>query len=98
MEITTKTNRYAESIVENIVQRFPSKSVTALTNAFEIFNFELFPTSLSFNQFKCFDLSEIEILATHYKIDEVLKKEWCSFHFELKEIKTKWLEFKQNVE
>ena len=58
----------------------------------------MFPTSSSFNQFKCFDLSEIEILATHYKIDEVLKKEWCSFHFELKEIKTKWVEFKQNVE
>ena len=35
----------------------------------------------------------------HCKIDEdVLKKKWFSFCFELKEIKTKWLEFKQNVD
>ena len=32
------------------------------------------------DQFKCFGLSEIKILATRYKIDEeVLKKEWCYF-------------------
>ena len=51
------------------------------------------------DQFKCFGLGEIKILATHYKIDEeVLKKEWFSFRFELKEIKIKWLDFKQNAE
>ena len=40
IEINSKTNRYAKSIVENIAQRFPNESVTFL-NAFEIFNFEL---------------------------------------------------------
>ena len=87
MEIKRKTNRYAESIVENIAQRFPHKSVTLL-NAFEIFNLELFSTTISSTQFICFGLSVIKILATNYKIDElVLKKEWCSFRFELKEFK-----------
>ena len=87
MEINRKTN--AESLVENIAQRFPSESVTVL-NALQIFNLKLFPTSISSNQFKRFGLSEIRIFTTHYKIDEeVLKKEWCSFRFELKKIKTK---------
>ena len=72
MEINRKTNRYAESIIENIAQIFTNKTVTVL-NAFEIFNLQLFPPSLLFNQFKCFGFNEIKILATHYKIDEVLK-------------------------
>ena len=39
------------------------------------------------DQFKCFGLGEIKILATHYKIDEeVLKKEWCYFCFKLKDL------------
>ena len=76
-----KQNRYAESIVENIGQRFLNESIFVL-NAFKIFNLELFPTSLSCNPFKCFGLCEIKILATHDKTDkEVLKKEWCSFRF-----------------
>lgn len=64
-EIDRKTN--AESIVKNISQRFPHKSVTVL-NAFNIFNLELLPTCLSSNRFKCFRFSEMKILATHYKI------------------------------
>ena len=39
-EINRKTNRYAESIVQNIAQKLPNESVTVL-NAFEIFNLEL---------------------------------------------------------
>lgn len=66
-EIDKKTNKYAESIVKNISQRFPHKSVTVL-NAFNIFNLELLPTCLSSNRFKCFRFSEMKILATHYKI------------------------------
>ena len=84
------TDTLNQSVVENIAQRFPHKSVTLL-NAFEIFNLELFSTIISSTQFRCFGLSVIKILATNYKIDElVLKKEWCSFRFELKEFKTKW--------
>ena len=66
-EIDRKTNKYTESLVKNISQQFPHKSVTVL-NAFKIFNLELLPTCLSSNWFKCFGLSEMEILATHYKI------------------------------
>lgn len=66
-EIDRKTNKYAESVVKNISQRFPHKSVTVL-NAFNIFNLELLPTCLSPNRFKCFRFSEMKILATHYKI------------------------------
>lgn len=66
-EIDKKTNKYAESIVKNISQQFPHKSVTVL-NAFNIFNLELLPTCLSSNRFKCFGFSEMKILATHYKI------------------------------
>ena len=40
IEINRKTNRYAESIVQNIAQKLPNESVTVL-NAFEIFNLEL---------------------------------------------------------
>ena len=58
-EISRKTNRYAESMIENITQRFPNKSITVL-NAFEILNLELLPTSLSPNQSKCFGLNEIK--------------------------------------
>ena len=65
--INRKTNKYAESVVKNISQRFPHKSVTVL-NAFNIFNLELLPTCLSSNRFKCFRFSEMKILATHYKI------------------------------
>ena len=45
MEINRKSNWYAESLVENIAQRFPHASATVL-NKFEIFNLELFPTSI----------------------------------------------------
>ena len=68
MEISRKTNRYPESIIKKIAQIFPNES-TAL-NTFEISNLEIFPTSLSSNQFKLFGLNEIKISAIYYKIDK----------------------------
>ena len=97
MEISRKTNRYPESIIKKIAQIFPNES-TAL-NTFEILNLEIFPTSLSSNQFKRFGLNEIKISAIYYRIDKkVLTKEWYSFWFEFKRIKTTWLEFKPKVD
>ena len=86
--------------MKNMGNRFPPETLNVL-DAFSIFNVENMPGVESYG-FQMYCSREINVLAEHYYVDDVIKKdalekEFDSFKFKLIELKKKWNSFKDNT-
>ena len=86
--------------MKNMGNRFPPETLNVL-DAFSIFNVENMRGVESYG-FQMYCSREINVLAEHYYVDDVIKKdalekEFDSFKFKLIELKKKWNSFKDNT-
>ena len=96
--IRRRADTYAQAIIANIDDRFPSTSRSAL-DAFSIFNVEEVPADTSSDIFKLH--GEVKILADHFfqesPANEEFKLQWKNFKFELMQLRRKWLLLKSQL-
>ena len=99
--IQERVKKYSKAICKNIDDRFPTDSL-AILGSFSVFDVTQVPSDISAPDFKVYGQSEITAIKEHFHQEQQVGNEfleqWKDMKYELLQLKTKWLQFKDNVE
>ena len=99
--IQDRVNKYSKAICTNIDDRFPRESLAVL-ESFSVFDVTQVPNDTSAQEFKVYGQSEVTAIKKYFYQEQqtgnYFLEQWKDMKYKLLQLKTKWRQFKENVE